>query len=132
MSGEDSARRAALADSLHRLRASLLAQVRTQSDNAPERPFVSILDGLPGDSADLATSRLFAELDLSRNERLEQELREVDAALHRLAGGTYGLCVDCGEQIDPARLRAWPTAMRCLDCQDRFEKFCAAHATPHP
>ena len=44
------------------------------------------------------------------------ELAEVDQALARLEAGTYGICVDCGRAIPVARLRARPTATRCVDC----------------
>jgi RNA polymerase-binding transcription factor DksA len=45
----------------------------------------------------------------------------VDEALERLKKGTYGICLDCGEPIDRARLNALPAAKRCLDCQRRLE-----------
>jgi RNA polymerase-binding protein DksA len=48
--------------------------------------------------------------------RGRQELEAVDGALARLAAGTYGDCVSCGEAIDPDRLRARPTASRCIGC----------------
>ena len=132
MPPEDRKRLAQLADSLQSTRASLLEQIRAEAGDSPDLQFVSVLGGLPGDSADLATNRFLAELDLSRSERLARELSEVHAALERLANGTYGQCVDCGEEIDAARLHAWPTALRCLDCQDRFEKAHAAYGAPHP
>lgn len=121
-----------LAEGLRHARASLLAQLREGLEGTPDRAFVSVPDGIPGDRADQATNRLLAELDLSRNDRLRRELCEIEAALERLADGTYGHCVDCGEPIDPARLRAWPTAVRCLECQDRIEKTRAGHSTPRP
>jgi DnaK suppressor protein len=45
----------------------------------------------------------------------------VEEALRRLATGQYGLCVECGQHIALARLRALPFAVRCLACQERFE-----------
>jgi RNA polymerase-binding transcription factor DksA len=39
-----------------------------------------------------------------------------------MRAGTYGECRDCGEPIALARLSAYPTAMRCLACQQRHEK----------
>jgi RNA polymerase-binding transcription factor DksA len=47
---------------------------------------------------------------------LQESLVDVDAALHRLADGTYGTCERCGKHIAEARLEAMPTARRCLDC----------------
>lgn len=51
--------------------------------------------------------------------RGQQALAAIDAALARLAGGRYGLCVACGEAIPRARLDAQPTAATCLDCAPR-------------
>jgi DnaK suppressor protein len=45
----------------------------------------------------------------------------VEEALRRLATGQYGLCVECGQHIALARLRALSFAVRCLACQERFE-----------
>ena len=33
-----------------------------------------------------------------------------------------GVCADCDEPIEPARLRALPMASRCVACQERKEK----------
>lgn len=41
-------------------------------------------------------------------------LEEVDAALARVAAGSWGRCVVCGEPIAPARLMARPTARACV------------------
>lgn len=49
--------------------------------------------------------------------RFVAELRETDDALERLATGTYGICATCGEPIDRDRLRALPTARRCMACE---------------
>jgi DnaK suppressor protein len=47
---------------------------------------------------------------------------QVDEALCRMAAGRYGLCAACGQPIPPARLRALPFAVRCLQCQERLEE----------
>jgi DnaK suppressor protein len=47
---------------------------------------------------------------------------QVAEALARVESGEYGLCVDCGHAIPPARLHALPFALRCLPCQERFER----------
>jgi DnaK suppressor protein len=46
----------------------------------------------------------------------EQQLREVGAALERVAAGTYGRCSLCGRPIAADRLAARPTAERCIAC----------------
>ena len=42
-------------------------------------------------------------------------LQEVDAALERMAAGTFGLCATCHEAIEPDRLLADPLIQFCLD-----------------
>jgi DnaK suppressor protein len=48
--------------------------------------------------------------------RAEQHVEEVDAALARVAYGTYGVCVVCGGAIPPERLEVRPTATACVGC----------------
>ena len=45
-----------------------------------------------------------------------QEIHEIRKALKRISEGTYGICAQCGEEIDPKRLEALPTATRCISC----------------
>lgn len=54
---------------------------------------------------------------LSRAGRTEAYL--IAEALKRIDDGTYGKCIDCGQDIAPGRLRALPEAERCLSCAQR-------------
>ncbi|TWG96946.1 TraR/DksA family transcriptional regulator [Nocardioides sp. J9] len=51
--------------------------------------------------------------------QVRRHLDEVDAALARLAAGTYGTCEVCGEPVAPERLEARPTARTCVACAGR-------------
>ena len=56
-------------------------------------------------------------------DEIEQErLRRVSAALERFDTGEYGVCLECGSQISPARLNAIPWAELCIDCQARMNE----------
>ncbi|HBC07226.1 MAG TPA: dimethylmenaquinone methyltransferase [Rhodospirillaceae bacterium] len=44
------------------------------------------------------------------------EIAQIETALERIADGTYGDCVTCGEAIPPARLEAVPQAAQCIKC----------------
>lgn len=46
-------------------------------------------------------------------------LAELDAAIARVADGTYGGCEECGEPISPERLDARPGARTCMRCAQR-------------
>ncbi|WP_439593132.1 TraR/DksA family transcriptional regulator [Microbacterium sp.] len=48
-----------------------------------------------------------------------REITEADAALARVADGSYGICADCGRVIPPTRLAARPDATRCVTCAER-------------
>lgn len=49
-------------------------------------------------------------------QQVQGQLAEVEAAIERLAAGTYGVCERCGQPIAPARLEARPTARTCIGC----------------
>ncbi len=50
------------------------------------------------------------------SEAVRRELREIDAALGRIAEGRYGTCLACGGPMGLQRLRALPEARYCLSC----------------
>jgi len=52
-------------------------------------------------------------------EQARDRLAAIDAALQRVADGTYGWCEICGRPIAPERLAARPTATRCVGCASR-------------
>ena len=51
----------------------------------------------------------------------EDELRQINAALARMDAGTYGLCVSCGEPINPERLQALPYTALCIRCASKAD-----------
>jgi DnaK suppressor protein len=78
-------------------------------------------DGGP-DPVDLASEQEEEAVWLAVLDRSRDVQAAVEEALRRLATGEYGLCMDCGQHIAAARLRALPFAVRCLACQERFER----------
>lgn len=71
-----------------------------------------------------------AEMDVAMAIRESQELQDIEAALARIAEGSYGICTDCGGDIGRARLKAYPTAVRCLPCQEKNERLRGQVHTP--
>src|SRR4051812_29217288 len=54
-------------------------------------------------------------------ETQRRELMMVDAALRRMDQGTFGACVDCGQEIPFERLEVLPFALRCAEDAQRLE-----------
>jgi DnaK suppressor protein len=46
----------------------------------------------------------------------------IENALRRAVFGEYGLCVNCGEEIDLRRLRITPTTPFCIDCAEKAQR----------
>ncbi len=65
---------------------------------------------------------LIVDVGLAEIDRDLDELRAIDAALLRVADGSYGVCEACDKPIDVKRLNVTPQALRCIDCQTIFER----------
>lgn len=74
------------------------------------------------DHGEEASTNVRAEIRSAEIERDLGELRAITLARERIDEGSYGQCVDCGTEIDRQRLLAQPTALRCIDCQEKFEQ----------
>ena len=62
------------------------------------------------------------ELAIRTLDRESSLLRNVQAALARIAVGSYGTCVHCDEEINPKRLNALPYAPFCIRCQEAADR----------
>jgi DnaK suppressor protein len=107
-----------------RLEGDLMATVRrlrvmARPDELEELP-PSI--GSIFDDADKIQVDQAREFGLMTKARLVERANRLAAALQRLDDGEYGICVECGEAIKPARLRALPEVQTCVPCQDRLER----------
>ena len=68
------------------------------------------------DLGDTASITLGREIDYTLGEHSQTVLGEIDSALARIEGGTYGTCTNCGKEIAIGRLEAYPWASLCIDC----------------
>src|SRR5699024_48072 len=82
--------------------------VASQKDASGE---LSSYDNHPGD---LGTETYERGKDLALQEHVEKELEEINAALHAIDEGTYGICKVCSLDIPFERLMALPTADTCI------------------
>ncbi|MEO5700507.1 MAG: TraR/DksA family transcriptional regulator, partial [Casimicrobiaceae bacterium] len=111
-------------------RRALLQEVRESLESADSQKYAEILGREPGDAGDASVSDMLADLNLTLLDRHVAELRAIEAAEARIADGTYGECSECGGDIGFERLLAMPTAVRCVRCQELYEKTHATPATP--
>jgi RNA polymerase-binding protein DksA len=75
-------------------------------------------NGLESHLGDVATVTFLRERDLSIEEHEEHILNEIDAALKRVADGTYGVCIESGKDIPVERLEALPWASRLVELEE--------------
>lgn len=109
------------ASQLQQMRADVLAQLRAQRGGKIGRAEAAA-EAREHQSDDWAQADAERDLAFALEERESAELIAIDEALKRIADGSYGLCIDCGDQIATARLHASPTALRCVACQEKLEK----------
>jgi DnaK suppressor protein len=77
--------------------------------------------GRVADLEDQSLADLLVDVNLAQVTRDVQEIRAIERSLKRVALGTYGICVSCGQPIERERLEACPTANRCAACQRAYE-----------
>jgi DnaK suppressor protein len=80
-------------------------------DLVPER------GGVSNHMADEANETSEQETMLTLHQASVHMLDQVNAALRRMDEGKYGICANCGKDINPARLEARPESTYCIDCQ---------------
>jgi DnaK suppressor protein len=76
----------------------------------------------PQDIGDLCTATLSRESLFQQTGERRLMVRDLEAALARIRHGTFGVCVACGDDINPRRLDAVPWTEYCLRCQEGFEE----------
>jgi DnaK suppressor protein len=74
------------------------------------------------DSADRCVISLSKEALFERSSQRRTVLGLIEAALKRIADGSFGTCVGCGDEIQDQRLQALPWTQFCLRCQGELEQ----------
>lgn len=74
------------------------------------------------DSDDQSVIRFSRESLFERSSKYRARLRLIEAALKRIADGSFGVCVGCGDDIQKQRLDALPWTQFCLRCQGEIEQ----------
>jgi RNA polymerase-binding protein DksA len=101
--------------------AELREDIRQTLVKGDSEHYLQIADSVR-DLEDESFADLIVDVGLAEIDRDLEELRAIEAALLRIADGSYGVCEVCEKPIDARRLEATPHAPRCIDCQTIFER----------
>jgi DnaK suppressor protein len=101
---------------------TLLSEVREELKNSGNQHRIDMLNREPGDSGDESLATSLVDLNLTTLDRHVQAIRDIESTFKRIENDEYGVCVDCGYKIAFNRLQAYPTAKRCIVCQEKREK----------
>jgi RNA polymerase-binding transcription factor DksA len=99
----------------------LRADIERELRKYDKEQYGTLADSI-GDPGERSVADLPSDVDLAEIDADVKQWREIEAALLRVAQGTYRLCADCGERIESARLQVSPHVARCLACQERAER----------
>jgi DnaK suppressor protein len=107
---------------IQQIRLSLLQQREALLSEAE-----SALNALPGqtifpDLGDQATAETDRNFMLRLRGREQRLLKKIDEAVDRIDRGVFGICDDCGNEIDIKRLEARPVTTMCIECKTLQEE----------
>lgn len=107
---------------LHEIRKKILRQRELLLAEAREA-----LNALPGqtvfpDMGDQATAETDRNFMLRLRSREQKLIKKIDEALDRIDNGTFGICDDCGMEINIKRLDARPVTTLCMECKTQQEE----------
>ena len=84
---------------------------------APARTPATDPGSKSGDWIDQSSQESDLHVRLALKQTDSKLLRAIDEAIHRIDQGTYGVCMECENEIAPARLEAVPWTRVCIDCK---------------
>lgn len=70
-----------------------------------------------GDWIDQSSQESDVHVRLALKQTDSKLLRAIEEAIHRIDQGGYGVCMECENEIAPARLEAVPWTRVCIDCK---------------
>src|SRR5438552_3811982 len=117
MSEMSNSRRTELAKILHDRRRQMQNEVQSRIRDARTDRASEVLDEVENSGAGMQEDIEFALIQVKA-----QTLSRIEEALVKLEAGTYGYCVECGEEVSEQRLRALPFAVRCKACEEKREQ----------
>jgi len=106
---------------LLKLRESYQDQLNIHRDDALTNRKTGPGAGMATHMADLGSDNFQHDFELGLLSDEGTVIEMIDEALTRLDENEYGICIECGQEITPARLEVKPYARFCLECKSRKE-----------
>ena len=95
-------------------------QIHAEAGRREDEPFAE-LTGEVSDVGDESSADVIVDIDNARMGLQLVTLNDIALARQRISDKCYGICIDCGTEIEYSRLQAYPTAKRCTACQQVHE-----------
>ncbi len=110
-------------DMLITLRAEFTDQIAFHRDDAlsSKKDSAGERIGMATHMADLATDNFRHDIELGLLSDEGDVVLMIDEALQRLENNEFGVCLECGCEINPERLEAKPYARYCTSCKSKME-----------
>ncbi len=115
---------------LDRQYVALLEEIREEPAQSEDRQYIELIGRTTADSGEASMGDMLADLNAAMFDRHINEIRDIEAAQVRMRENVFGICTDCEEGIPFERLEAYPTAKRCVPCQQQRDRIFAHQATP--
>ncbi|RZD16169.1 MAG: RNA polymerase-binding protein DksA [Candidatus Acididesulfobacter guangdongensis] len=75
------------------------------------------------DPTDRATMESDRNFELRIRDRERKLIPKIQQAIERINDGTYGICIECGQEISVKRLESRPETAMCIQCKTKEEEF---------
>lgn len=99
----------------------LRAKIREELLASDHEQYIE-LAGLVHDREEESVAGLLVDVNLAVIDQHIRAAQDIEAAMMRLNRGEYGTCLECGDAIPYERLKVYPVAKRCQQCQTRYEQ----------
>ncbi len=109
---------------LTKLRSDFSSQLRYHQDEALafKKDSAGERAGVATHMADIGSDNFRHDLELGLLSEEGDVLQMIEEALQKIEDSEYGICIECGCEIAPARLEAKPYARFCTKCKAMYEE----------
>jgi len=84
--------------------------------------YYSELSNYDNHPADIGTELFMMEQDNGFKNKMKDTLLEIENSINDITKGSYGICKECGKEIDIERLELIPYAKTCKECSEKVSK----------